>query len=366
MVILKVLMLVYRLNVGGTEKYMINLAWALMRLGIRVEIATSGGPLVQTCRRQGIPVHLLSGFSKGSSVSKLSRLIAERGYHLLHANDSLSYQLVASVHSRRKIPVVLTVHGRYHNKPALRRAAKIARRIIVVTPNLSAWVRALRLPVHKAVQIPLGVRTDLFRPLNQTSCRKKLGLPLSGSLLAYASRFAKDKYPVAKKVILASEKIATISPKFIAVLAGPGIYRKQLSHLASQVNRRIGRKAVIVRPPITQIWQLYGAANAVVGTGTVANEAMACGKPLIAAGAKSYFGIVQKSNLSIAMHHQFGDHGGNRPVTVGHLASDAVRVLNAPGWSDALGRMGRSVTLHRFSAIKIASQIRKLYLGCLR
>ncbi|WP_409344713.1 glycosyltransferase family 4 protein [Paenibacillus sp. MBLB4367] len=358
-------MLVYRLDIGGTENYIINLALALRPLGVRVGIATSGGPQVGRCRRQGIKVHLLPGLANAkSAASKLSRLIAANGYQMVHANDSLTFRLVAALYRRRPMPVVLTVHGRYHSLSSLREAARIARRIITVTPNLSDWLRTLRIPVHKFVHIPIGIRTDLFRPLDQTACRRKLGLPLSGSMLAYASRLAADKYPIARKVIQASERIARISPKFTAVLAGPGVYRKRLSRLAAQTNRRIGRRAVLVRPPIMDVWHLYGAANAVVGTGTVANEAMACGKPLIAAGTQSYFGIIGKSNLASALRNQFGDHGGRRPLTVGSLVKDIELVLNAPAWSASLGRMGRAVTVRRYSVGKVALRIREVYRSC--
>ncbi|WP_409342550.1 glycosyltransferase family 4 protein [Paenibacillus sp. MBLB4367] len=366
---IRILMLVYRLDLGGTENYMINLARALRPLGVQVGIATSGGPLVGRCRRQGIPVHLIPGFTSvtaAATAARLSRLVASRGYQIVHANDTYSFSVAAALYRRRKIPVVMTLHGRFHGLPPVRKAAGIARRIIAVTPNLSAWVRTLGLPAHKCVRIPVGIRTDVFRPRDKTACRRKLGLPLSGRLLAYASRFGVDKYPIARKVIQASERIAKISPKFTAVLAGPGIYRKRLSGLAAAANRRIGRRAIIVRPPIMDIWHLYGAANAVVGTGTVANEAMACGKPLIAAGTQSYFGIVRKSNAAAAMWNQFGDHGGKRQVTAAQMARDIKRVLNAPAWSASLGRKGRNMTVRRFSVRNVALRIRDVYRSCLR
>ncbi len=357
-------MFVDQMNLGGTEIYMLNLALALKPLGITVGIATTGGPMIKKCRDLGIRVHLLPRTAElNKVVSRLFVIIKSNRYQLVHANDS--HRLVTLLYRQHRIPIIITVHGCYYDVPALRQAAKIARHTIAVTPAVRDWLRRNGVPTYRCIHIPVGIQTNTFRPLSQSHCRKRFSLPENANIVAYASRLAADKYPIARQVISAGEQIARKSPHFTLVLAGPGPYRKQLRFQASNANRRLGRNAIIVRPPIMDIWNLYGASNAVIGTGTVANEAMACGKPLIAVGIKGYYGIVRKKNMEQAMKAQFGDHAAKRPLTLPSLITDMKSLLINPSLARSLGKMGRRVTVQRYSIRKISKRIQNLYIGCL-
>ncbi|WP_419875164.1 glycosyltransferase family 4 protein [Candidatus Pristimantibacillus sp. PTI5] len=356
-------MLFNRMNIGGTEYYVLNLARALKRLGVHVGIAAHSGPLTAEFLKYDIPVHLFPPNAKHSEmVSMLTKTIKTKSYQLIHAHDTLSYRLTASLLRISKVTSVLTVHGRYHGVPPLLEAAKGANKIIVVTQRLQAWVRSLNIPASKVVHIPIGIDTVRFSPQSRVQCRRKLAIPQGWEVTAYASRFDGDKYPIARKVISAGEVVALKREKSIFVLAGPGAYRKHLIKQAETANRRIGRRAIIVKPAVRQIQFLYGAADVIVATGTVANEAMSCGKTIIAAGVKGYFGIVTPSNLKESLSNQFGDHGGKDPVTAAKLARDIGRVLSNQQWAKELGAMGRKMTVHRYSVNNVSRRIRSLYI----
>jgi glycosyltransferase involved in cell wall biosynthesis len=332
-------------------------------MGVDVGVATTGGPLVTKFRESGIPIHLWTGTpGSKSAVSNLSDIIRKHNYQFFHAHDSEGYQLAALLYRQLQIPVTVTVLGRYHVAKHLQAAAKVARNVIIVSPSLRQWTRKLKLPTRKITYIPIGIDTHKFHPLDSAACRKNLHLPIKGQMIAYASRLDHDKYPIPRRVIVAGGRIAPIHRHFSLVVVGPGPYRRNLQQLASRLNKQIGRRAIIVRPALDNIRELYNAADAVVGTGSVASEAMACGKPVIAAGTKSYAGIVRKNNVSKAIKNHFGDHGGNAPVTVNHLVRDMNRLLNSPAsWVKALGRMGRAVSVQRYSVTKVSKRINNLY-----
>jgi hypothetical protein len=56
---MKILMVVSRLNIGGTEKYILSISRYLKSKGVRVGIASIGGPLANSFKRIGVPVHIL-------------------------------------------------------------------------------------------------------------------------------------------------------------------------------------------------------------------------------------------------------------------------------------------------------------------
>lgn len=359
---MKVLMLIYRMNIGGTEHYVLNLARSLMSQGIGVGIATTGGPLVHTLKELGIPVHLLpfKGFAK-KNLSRLRRVIKSRSYSVIHAHDTYSFRLAAALKQICRIPLVLTIHGRYHGRPALIAAARKADKIITVTPRLKEWILALKIRAAKCVVIPIGIHTGRFRPYSRPRCRRILSLPQKAEIVAYASRFSKDKYPIARKLISAGEAVARIRKRSLFILAGPGAYQNRLQRYARLANRRIGRQAIFVVPAMKQIWNLYAASDIVVGTGTVANEAMACERALIAAGVKGYYGIITPLNLREAIINQFGDHGARKPVRSANLARDITYLLAKRGLAKSLGKMGRDITVRKYSIKVISRRVRKLY-----
>lgn len=236
--------------------------------------------------------------------------------------------------------------------------------MIVVSPKLTKWLVNHKIPMEKIQMIPNGIDIATFRPAaNKNHWRKALRLPQTAQILVYAGRFSSDKYPIARNVILAAERIAKYNRQFLAVLVGPGSRRSDLIQLAAKVNRRLGRTAVIIRPPMSNIQHAYYASDVIVGTGRVALEAMACAKPVVAAGVAGYCGIVQKKNINKMVQCHFGDHGAFAPITPETLSSDINSLLRNPKKARALGELGVTTVKRRFSIKTIGSRVIQVYKG---
>jgi hypothetical protein len=94
---MKALMLVSRLEIGGTEKYILSLSRNLLTHGVRVGVAAGGGPLAGSFKRSGIAVHILPTGNQLNRASLLSSIIAKGGYNLIHAHDSRSFAIAATL-----------------------------------------------------------------------------------------------------------------------------------------------------------------------------------------------------------------------------------------------------------------------------
>ncbi|MFE6077451.1 glycosyltransferase [Paenibacillus sp. NPDC057886] len=359
---MKILMLVSRLNIGGTEKHILSLSRYLVTHGIRVAVAAKGGPLTESFKKARVSLHILPTGKSSKQVSLLSSIIANGKYNLIHAHDSKSFELAAALSQQHNIPLIVTVHGTYHREDALLAAARVSKRIIAVSPKLSKWLASHKIPMNKIRLIPNGIDTTTFRPtLNKNHWRKALHLPSSAQILVYAGRFSSDKYPIARNVIQAAERIAKNNHQFIAVLVGPGRRRTNLNQLAAKVNHRLGRKAVIIYPPMTRIQHAYYAADVVIGTGRVALEAMACATPVISAGVAGYCGIVQKKNINQLIQYHFGDHGANAPIINKRLSSDITSLLSNPDRARKFGEDGMRTVKRQFSINDVGSRLLQLY-----
>ncbi|WP_056028956.1 glycosyltransferase [Paenibacillus sp. Leaf72] len=365
---MNILMFVSQLNTGGTEKYIHSVSRYLISKGFRIGVVTMGGPLLNSFKKAGITVHLLSPQKKSlvERISLLSLIISKGRYGLLHAHDSMSFRYAAILHRQYKIPLIATVHGTYHKQSALLATSKVAKHLIAVSPNLSNWlVRHMKISSNKILMIPNGIDTLTFNSIsNKKKWRKALTLPLSAQILVYAGRFSSDKLPIAKKVILASEIVAKNNLNFVAVLFGPGssVTRSKLEELAAKANRRLGRRAIYIRPPLPDIQHAYYAADVIVGTGRVALEAMACARPVIATGVAGYCGVVEPKNINEIIRVHFGDHGAIVSITVKKLSEDVNSILSRPRRARLLGEFGAKTVKDRFSIKKVGSQLIQAYM----
>jgi glycosyltransferase involved in cell wall biosynthesis len=106
---------------------------------------------------------------------------------------------------------------------------------------------------------------------------------------------------------------------------------------------------------------LYWAADLVIGTGRVALEAMACGKPVLAVGVSGYSGPVTRQSLQRSIRIHFGDHGSNAPATSQLIASGILEMLKRQKRLQQLGQFGRDAVVRRFSVVNVAQKMLQIY-----
>lgn len=359
---LKVLMLVTKLNFGGTENYILSMSRMLRKHGAKVGIAAKKGPLSHLFSKAGIKLHLMPKDKNENLTSSLSSLMIKEKYNLIHAHDSKTFVIAASIAQKLNIPFIATVHGTYHKKAALSAAARAAKKMITVSPKLTKWLLDQKVTAQKIRMIPNGIDLRTFHPITDSG-KWKMALRFKRytSLLVYAGRFSKDKYRIARNVILAAERIAIKNPQFVALLIGPGSRRVKLVKLANQINRRLRRKAILIRPAMFNIQQAYAAADIVVGTGRVAIEAMACGKPVVAIGVAGYSGTVRKQNINKMIQYQFGDHGALSKLSVAKLTKDIRSLLGNPMKARKMGDFNAKLAQRKFSVQTTGSRMLKVY-----
>jgi glycosyltransferase involved in cell wall biosynthesis len=364
---MKVLMIITHPEFGGTETHVLSLSTMMRKYGIRVGVATYGGPFVPIIRRQGVPVHKIGKTRRSSSAaaaSNVSLIVKKHRYDVIHAHDIESFRMLPYLYKQLpNIPRVMTVHGIYYSRTELRRAAGAANLVIAVSPTVRRRVIHSGSSENRVRWIPNGIDVHKYSPVaNPARYKRILHLPKKSKICLYVGRFQSDKWNIARKLILASERLARKNTNFNAVLVGFGSYRNRLVRLAKRVNERLGRIAIYVLPPTTRVENYYRAATLVVGTGRVALEAMSCGKPVIAAGLAGYEGMVVPKTLSRSISNQFGDHAAPRHISIPRLSNDIDRLLTHPDLCKFLGNYGRKIVLQRFSIQRVATITRNAYL----
>lgn len=339
---------------GGTETHILTLAKALRADGHDVGVFTAGGVFANRFRQQGVKVYARNSFVSGATRSAradLQKVVQSRHYSIVHAHDSAGFRLLA--HTPLSATKVITVHGTYAKPLDVRRVGRVARRVMAVSPAVKAYlVSKCGIPKNRIRLVPNGVSIAVFRPGKDSSLRRQFGISQGDTVIGYAGRFTLRKRRVGIRVCrMLAEYAAT--HKNVHVLVAGRMSREALG-------RTLGPR-VHVLGVVYNMARFYRNCDAVVGTGRVALEAMACEIPTIAIGEAGFAGRMTESNLAQAWRSNFGDHGTPHPWSAKRLFSDLDDALYPSPNSRASTRHVRKLVMHNFSNHRMVERTRHAY-----
>jgi len=202
---------------------------------------------------------------------------------------------------RRGIPLVGFYHsnlpqlaGRrrcgWWTEPLIRRYLRLLyeRCDLVFAPSrlMCGYLRELGVP--HAVHQPLGVDAEVFNPARRSSAllRERLGLPAATRLLVYAGRFAREK-----NLPVLLQAFARLGAPYHLLLIGGDRSARPAANVTMLPYRRDS----------LELAQWLASADALVHAGTketfglVILEAMACGRPVVAARAGAFPEFIDES-----------------------------------------------------------------------
>ena len=361
---LTILHLLPWLNFGGVERYVVGLSAALQERGHRCIIVSKGGELLPQAEAAGVrhiplAIHGPRGFS---ALPKLARIIENEHVDLLNAHNWTAGAVGNLAARLAQIPYVFTVHGArdpfqrffvYYWGPKV---------VAMSAASRDQLINGFHLPPERVALSLIGVDTDRFKPQAPASAvMDNLGLEAEAPKIVHVSRFSRGKAEVALRLIAAAPALEEHVAGFQVLLAGVGPLAQEVAARVDEANKALGRRAFIFAGGRADVPELMSVADVAVGTATVALEAMACGKPVVAAGKVGFVGLVTPETFDAASATCFGDHAAAEPTTPGELASAVIAVLTDPARRRRLGEFGRRMALESFSLRRAAENVEGIY-----
>lgn len=252
------------------------------------------------CSVEGYPVPGTFNYRLPLNPRRWAQLLDALEPDLIEAGDAFHPAWCASrVAQRRGIPLAAFYHS---NLPQIigRRIGSVSERAIgryvcwlyarfdiVFAPSRLMCAYLNSLGVQHTAHQPLGVDAETFSPRQRTlDLREKLGLPRDTRLLMYAGRFAGEK-----NLPVLLQAFAQLGRPYHLLLMGGDRAARPTSNITLLPYRR----------DCIELAQWLASADALVHAGTketfglVILEAMACGRPVIAARAGAIPEIVDHS-----------------------------------------------------------------------
>jgi len=352
------------LNYGGVERYAIRLARGLRGRGHRVIVVSSGGHLVPDLEASGIE-HFTIDFTGTRALPgalALRRLLEREHADIVNAHNWRAGMVSHLACRRAGVPYLLTIHG---TRRAVNRYGVFywSKKVVVVSEaSRRNLIEGFGLPAERVVRSMIGVDCTRFRPESRDlSLEEELGLQNGAPRVVHVSRFSHSKAPVAQAAVAAMVELDGRVPGVELVLVGEGPEEGKVARAADWMNEHLGRRAVFFLGGRSDIPRLLSLGDVVVGTASVALEAMACGKPVVGVGKGGYFGIVRPENLARGEESCFADHEVFGGITSEQVADDLAGLLKDEGDAARLGAFGRREAEARYSAPRLAQEVEGIY-----
>jgi glycosyltransferase involved in cell wall biosynthesis len=354
---------------GGVGSYLVNLSGRLIARGHRVVVAAPPGELTPKLAATGITwcKIRISDWHLLRARRQLASIIRQENVDIVCGHDYSAGAAAYLAARKTAVPYLLTVHCR---RPVWQRLIVFywSPKVVTVSPSLrESLIRQLGLPPERVIESYVGVDPARFRPgpVNRL-LTEELGVDPGRPVVLHVSRFSPTKSPVAFALAQAAEQLLAVSPDLLMLLVGSGEDEAAVREAAERVDSRIGKAAVRVLGARTDTPDLMRLASVVVGTGTVALEAMASGRPVIAAGKGGLVGLLTPQSFAGARRTFFGDHGQAAPITSQSFARAIADLLKDTHLYAELADWGREVIAERFSLEKMTDHVQSIYADLLK
>ncbi|SFS64801.1 glycosyltransferase [Paenibacillus sp. BC26] len=369
---IRLLMVMDSLAVGGTETYVLSLVKAFPSLGVMPVYAGGTGVMYETFVRAGCPIHrvelkaeqLMEPEQQEQAENALTQIMRSRKIDLVHIHQTPSGLYAAQAARKLGIPVVFTVHGAYYPPDQLQLMKAAGCTFVCVSLPVQAYLERQGI---SSQLIANGIDFDQYRPESSAALRASLRIPEGEKVVVYASRLAWDKATVCGMLVRAARtlRLNEAMPLHV-IIAGSGNQAGAIAELAEMVNVECNTSFVQLVGSQMQMRDYYNLGDLVVGTGRVALEAMACGKPVLAIGNHGYFGFVEETVFAEAWHYYFGDHDSKERPSEQRIGEAIRELLVSADKLEKMGRQGQAWARANFQIRDKAFQMRQLYNSLLR
>ena len=300
---MKILLLTSEMNRGGVETHLYDLARELEKRGHQITVGSAGGEVADRLSPCGVrhvllPWNTHNPFRLLIARRRLSRLLRQDGFDLIHAHARLPAYLAAGLAKKRRIPLVTTVHAKFRTGFLTRRLSRWGERTVAVSEDLAQYVeREYGIPPRRITVIPNGIDVNVFRTRSKEAEDKPSVL--------FLSRLDRDCSRGAELLLAVANRLSDSLPSLEIQIGGGGELYDRLRREADRLMRQNPTLRVRLLGHIEHPERLYPRVQAVVGVSRCALEAMACGVPVILGGNEGFLGLATEETLKAGEDSNF-------------------------------------------------------------
>jgi glycosyltransferase involved in cell wall biosynthesis len=353
---MKVVCYAQRLEIGGTQVNAIDLAAGLRdRFGWDVLFFATPGPMEGLVAARGLRYVAAPDAYVHPSLPRMKSLrdlVREERPDVVHAWDWWQgLDAFYGVHLPWGIPLVIT-----DMMPDLARVLPKNVPTTFGTPELAEVASAAGRKNVRVLLPPVDVLSNAPGIVDAEPFRRRFGVDDRFRNVVIVSRLGVWLKSESLFRSIDAMRLAGSDSGLRLIIVGDGEARPGLEALASEVNRSLGRTAVILTGALVDPRPAYAAADVVVGMGSSALRALAFAKPVIVVGGAGFSELFRPTTAARFLH------GGMYGVGDGEAGGQrlAQQLLSLSGDHDrlaTLGQFGRRFVEQHFALEAVCGQL---------
>lgn len=365
---MKILLSLMKLDIGGAETHVVELAKELCRRGRDVVVASNGGAFVKELEDFGIKHYSVPLQNKNpknvvKAFKLLRNIIEEEKVDIVHSHARIPSFILGKLHKKMGFPFVTTAHWVFTTKYGLKYITDWGQKTVAVSEDIKKYLMDnYNIPENDITVTINGIDTDKFSPQTDAKpARSEFGLQENDNVIVYVSRMDESRSLVAHHLIEAVKRLDPIVENLKAVIVGDGDDFAKVKAETEAANSDLGREAIMLAGARVDIAELIAPCKLFVGVSRAALEAMAEGKPVIVAGNEGYIGMFNEEKLDIALDTNFCCRGCEMS-SADKLAQDIGEFFGM--WQEEqkkLGEFGRNLILENYSVKKMTDDTESVY-----
>lgn len=370
---MKILMVTMAMDIGGAETHILELSRELTRRGHDVTVASNGGAYETELREAGIahvrvPCHSKNPVCMARSYRRLKQLILRERYDVVHAHARIPAFICEMLRRRYHFRFVTTVHWVFNPGFPYGFLTKWGERSLAVSDDIKSYLVENYGMDPGNIRVTInGIDLEKFSPnTDYSDIEREFSLNEKAERIVYISRMDTDRSLAAHRLIEIVPEIVREFPSLEVIIVGGGDDYGRVASEAEAVNKRVGRRAVIMTGARVDINRFAAAGDLFIGVSRSALEAMACGAPCIISGNEGYIGVFDEDKLERAIDTNFCCRGCGE-TTAERLLEDVLRVLRSPREErERLGRYCRETVRRYYSVTTMGDDAEMLYLSVIK
>jgi len=356
------------LNIGGAETHVVELCRALVKQGINVSVASSGGVYVDELEQNGVehftvPLNNKNPKNIIKSYFQLKRIIKSNNFDVVHAHARIPAFICSRLQKRLKFPFVTTAHWIFNPSFPWNILTKWGDKTLAVSEDIRQYLIEHYDAADDDITVTInGIDTEKFsRDVDFSDIAREFEFSDTSNRIVYVSRMDVDRSLAAFKLIECVPALCNDFSDLEVIIVGGGNDFENIKAKADEVNAKLGRRAIILTGGRTDINKFIASASMFIGVSRAALEAMAAGVPTIIAGNEGYIGIFDHDKLDIAIATNLCCRGCEQTTT--ELLERDIRTvltMNADKLTK-ISEFGLETVMNNYSVVRMANDAVNVY-----
>lgn len=354
---MNLLLVAGKMDNGGAETHIFDLAMGLMERGHKITLVSSGGKIADKMKKCGVECLTLTLHRRSvpyliKAYSALFRIIDGKNFDVVHSHTRLSSFIVSPICQKKGVPLVTTAHAKFSVGGISDRLSRWGDATIAVGQDIKQHlILHSDLTPDNVTVLLNGIDTEKFSPREERSEKR----------ICFLSRLDLDCSSVAFSLCRIAPLIVEKYGDVIIDIGGDGELFEAVRQTAREINENIGREIVHTVGRAENASEFLNGTTVFVGVSRSALEAMSCGIPTIFAGDEGFLGLAEGERLDKARLSNYCCRGAEKAED-GRLFEELCDVLSKDNTQlDRLSKESREYVIRRHSFKSMAQMTEQVY-----